>query len=600
MSYKINQTDGTLLVDLVDGRIDEDTTDIVLVGRNYTGYGEYLNENLIRMLENFANSSAPSHPLRGQIWYDTSDGRLKVYNGTVFRSTDTTLVSPTQPTMLAGDLWIDSTNKQFYFNDGSNTILAGPIYNAVQGESGFKVESVLDRYGNLKTILKLLVGAAVVAIISREAFEPAVAISGFGSAIEVGINVSSFYPEFFFQGVANSTSTLVDSSLNSYTPDSFFKISSNNIGTGTLSVKNDNGIFVGFNNDFTIKVEGSTVVNRNLLTGSDYKIQVRQGASYVDAITIDNSETKIGIWQSSPQYTLDVNGDLRVAGDLVVEGDTTYLDISTLRIEDKHIEIAFTSDSTLLTDAELDGAGIIVRATGNDKSLTWNYTYNTWDSSTSVNIPTGSSYKIGHADVLSATTLSSTVTSATGITQIGTLTNLDVDYINLNSASLTTTTYGLTIDSADNITVANSRKIFGVGTPDVSDDPDTVATKEYVDEFTKNSDVYLSLDITGLTNSNIASVLEDLIPAATKLSGVYAYVHTVYYSGTVTTNPSTQVVKSFVTVDKNGTENQSVLQDISFNSGSNNVTLSVTRGRKRFIVNGSNQWVFDSDLASSV
>jgi hypothetical protein len=76
MSYKINQTDGTLLVDLVDGRIDEDTTDIVLVGRNYTGYGEYLNENLIRMLENFANSSAPSHPLRGQIWYDTSDGRL--------------------------------------------------------------------------------------------------------------------------------------------------------------------------------------------------------------------------------------------------------------------------------------------------------------------------------------------------------------------------------------------------------------------------------------------------------------------------------------------------------------------------------------------
>jgi len=110
----------------------------------------------------------------------------------------------------------------------------------------------------------------------------------------------------------------------------------------------------------------------------------------------------------------------------------------------------------------------------------------------------------------------------------------------------------------------------------------------------------LSLDITGLTNTTIASVLEDLVPAATKLTGVYAYVHTVYYSGSVTTDPSTQVVKSFVTVDKNGTENQSVLQDVSFNSGSNSVTLSVTRGRKRFIVNGSYQWVFESDLASSV
>ena len=45
MSYKINKTDGTLLVDLVDGRIDTDSTDVTLFGKNYTGYGEFLNEN---------------------------------------------------------------------------------------------------------------------------------------------------------------------------------------------------------------------------------------------------------------------------------------------------------------------------------------------------------------------------------------------------------------------------------------------------------------------------------------------------------------------------------------------------------------------------
>jgi len=49
MSYKINTADGTLLVDLVDGRIDTDTTDLVLVGRNYTGYGEYFNENFVKL-----------------------------------------------------------------------------------------------------------------------------------------------------------------------------------------------------------------------------------------------------------------------------------------------------------------------------------------------------------------------------------------------------------------------------------------------------------------------------------------------------------------------------------------------------------------------
>ena len=58
MSYKINKTDGTLLVDLIDGRIDQDTTDITLVGRNFKGYGEIFNENFVQMLENFSNTFA--------------------------------------------------------------------------------------------------------------------------------------------------------------------------------------------------------------------------------------------------------------------------------------------------------------------------------------------------------------------------------------------------------------------------------------------------------------------------------------------------------------------------------------------------------------
>ena len=48
MSYKLNKTDGSLLVDLVDGQLDTTTTDISLIGKNYTGFGESLNENLIK------------------------------------------------------------------------------------------------------------------------------------------------------------------------------------------------------------------------------------------------------------------------------------------------------------------------------------------------------------------------------------------------------------------------------------------------------------------------------------------------------------------------------------------------------------------------
>jgi len=93
MSYKLNKTDGTLLVDLVDGSLDTTTTSIGLIGKNYSGFGETLNENQIKMLENFANTSAPSVPLIGQLWYDKSQGRIKVYDGTTFRESGGPIVS---------------------------------------------------------------------------------------------------------------------------------------------------------------------------------------------------------------------------------------------------------------------------------------------------------------------------------------------------------------------------------------------------------------------------------------------------------------------------------------------------------------------------
>lgn len=599
MSYKINTTDGTLLVDLIDGRIDNNTTDLTLIGRNYTGYGELFNENFIKLLENFANTSAPSNPIRGQLWYDTSEGRLKIYDGTTFKSTDATISSATQPALLEGELWVDTANKQLKFSDGNQVYLAGPIYTGSQGVTGFDVQTILDRNGNPRVVARLMIGAQPVAIISRESFIAAQNITNFGTTIDAGINISSAYPEFTFHGSAESTNTLLDSSNNPYTTDDFLKVSENNTTTGSLHVKNDLGLIVGDDSDFIVKVEGTNVILRNQLSGSDMKFQIRQGLSNVEVITVDNSESRIGLWQSSPQFDVDINGDVRISGNLRVDGATTSLDVSTLRVEDKLIELAITSDSTLLTDVDVDGAGIVIRATGDDKSLTWNNTYNSWNSSTHFNVPTGFAYKIGFNNILTETALSSTVTSAAGLTQIGTLTNLDVDNINLNNATITTSV-PLTITSAGDITVSSFSKILGVGTPDISDDPNTVATKEYVDDSYLDRDVWLSLDITGLTNTQIASILEDIIPGVTKNPGAYALIHCVSYAGSYTYNGGDGVSKSFVAVDKNGTENQSVVQDFSFSDVTDSVTLTVTRSLKRFIVNGLNQWTFDTDLVSSV
>ena len=81
MAYKLNKTDGTILVDLIDGTIDINSTSLTLVGRNYTGYGEAFNENFIKLLENFSNANSPNNPIQGQLWWDTSEARLKVYEG---------------------------------------------------------------------------------------------------------------------------------------------------------------------------------------------------------------------------------------------------------------------------------------------------------------------------------------------------------------------------------------------------------------------------------------------------------------------------------------------------------------------------------------
>jgi hypothetical protein len=80
MPYNITKSDGTPLVTVPDNKIDTSSSSLSLIGRNALNFGQAIDQNFINLMQNFANTNAPSMPLDGQLWYDTSNRILKIYN----------------------------------------------------------------------------------------------------------------------------------------------------------------------------------------------------------------------------------------------------------------------------------------------------------------------------------------------------------------------------------------------------------------------------------------------------------------------------------------------------------------------------------------
>ena len=623
MSYRINNTNGDLLVELLDGKKDIDTTDLTLVGRNYTGYGEDFNENFIKLLENFSNVSEPNNPIRGQLWYDTSEGRLKVYDGEIFRSTDTTTFSSVEPTLTEGDIWIDSRNKQMYFSDGVAKFLVGPNYTRTQGQTGTDAITLLDNFGAAKTVARLSVGGVPVAIIAREEFiaanidENIQYLNGanftFDLNIKQGFNLNTDTSVFNWHGTAKTALNLVDSSNNPFSPSDFIQVSPSlpndtpQITNHYFQVRNDRGIVIGDSNDLKIYVDSSdSMVLHAQRNNQDIKIQTTDNDNPVDAITIDATNQRIGLFNGTPTTDIHIGSvsnrkDVRISGNLIVDGDTTSLDVATLRVEDINIELGITEDSSMLPEAAVDGGGILLRASGFEKTLVWNLSSNAWKSNVNFDIDAGRKYKIGGIDILSTTQLADSVTQATGLIEIGSLNYLNVDNFSFNGGTLTVASdliMNINGDLQIDVDPSNSTtKILGLSDPS---DPNDAANKNYVDKQREFEDIWLSLDITGINDAQIAQIINDLVPSSTKRVGVSARVHCTQYAGNVEYNAGDNLSKSTVNVDKNGVENQPVLADISFNDTTETLALTVTRTLKRFEVNGVQEWEWAEDLLSSV
>jgi len=608
MAYQINKTSGALLVSLADGQIDTTSSDITLVGKGAIGFGESINENFVKMLENFAGSSAPSNPLAGQIWWDTSVSRLKVYNGANWTTGGGPIVQPLQPTMVAGDMWINNDANQLYFFDGTDLTLAGPIYTSFQGRSGPEVVTVLDDTGTSRTIVKQWVGGTFVGLWSKIGFTPqnVDTIPNFTGDVEKGFNVVD--NDFLFAGRSSNTTKLVDAAGTERTAEQFLASDSDDATSGALTVRNNNGLTVGLTDNHNIKVTADGVVAENNISNQKYIVRTTNADGKNDTLTIDAQNKRVGINQSNPNHTLDVTGDMRITGNFTVEGTSTTLSSTEIVVEDKSITLGKPSDSTALGDSDLDEAGMIIASSDGNKEFLWHQATNAWTTNVSIDLETGAKIKANGVDIIDGT-------AAPGITSIGSLTsatigNMTIDGVRIQSASTDLNGDGFTLDIAGPMKLTTTQRISNVSDPINAQD---VATKAYVDSSIDTEVIPLALDITGLgtgatLNNNIALIINDIAPTTVKRDGTEARVHCTTTTGATATltgaaldtafNESTTLVQQ---LDNGGNDDGSVsvIQSATFNDASGSIASTVSRSLKLFrIVSGSWTWV--QDLTSSV
>jgi hypothetical protein len=286
MAYTINLTDGTIFATIADGTINT-SSNMVLVGKNYAGYGEFLDENFIHLLENASNTTAPTAPLTGQLWWDKSTGLMKVYNGSAFKVISAATASSTAPTSnVQGDLWYDTVNAQLKVYTGTTFLLVGPQFTAGTGVTGAIVDTITDNTSVSHVVIKLFVENAVVGIVSKDAaFTPQVPLTGY-TTVRPGITLSTLVGSQIplFQGTATDAQMLdgIDST-------GFLLRNTNQTTTGTFGVLNNTGLSVGVNSDFRVGVTGTTATIFNQTSGGNIAFNVNIAGTPTQVMLINGA-----------------------------------------------------------------------------------------------------------------------------------------------------------------------------------------------------------------------------------------------------------------------------------------------------------------------
>ena len=370
MAYTINKTDGTVVTTITDGTVDN-TTSLQLFGKSYSGFGEALNENLVKLLENAASTAAPAAPLKGELWFDTTTNQIKVYDGTSFKPTGGAKSSTSLPTTPSvGDLWLDATNDQVFVYTGdarshqvnSKWELIGPAFTAGQTQSGWKIETLASSGGN-KVVSSMYAGATRVAILSKETFTPSVSQTGFAS-IKAGITLNSTLGSVFEGSSTQASAIDVSSTSNTsgtiIAGGNFLRADAADTTTGALTIDANGGVIIGDAQELSITISSNDVTVAQTSEDKDLKFTVNDGGA---------TKTPIQLVGSTGAITL--TGDVSITGNLNISGEYNSSTSNVSTYDDAFIKVN-TGNS------EADAGLIVETSDSDDARMFYDVSENFW------------------------------------------------------------------------------------------------------------------------------------------------------------------------------------------------------------------------------
>ena len=372
MPYIVNFTDSENKspITVFDNTSSQDTS-LTFPGRNVTGYGQIIAENFLKLLENFASASQPVNPIEGQLWYDTTNGVLQLYDNTNWKAASNIQKSPTEPsveTSKVGELWVDTTNQQLRIYTGSRWLLVGPSESAIDGlRYGPAIEKIVDQDNLDKNVLILYIADTPVAIVSKDSFTPKIQIAGFDRILS-GINIATpanSDEATAFAGIflGGSLPKLVGTAKNAdalnvsgteVAAGKFLRSDTTNTTEFSFNIRNNQGLVVGIDGNFQLTTSSTAAKIYNSAAGSSLDLQVnRNGVPSTILRILDN---KVGINVASPDNALDVDGDIGLTGALIVENTNDSINLNTGSIRTaggaaitKNLKVGTTLDVTGLT-----------------------------------------------------------------------------------------------------------------------------------------------------------------------------------------------------------------------------------------------------------